>query len=347
MIGKAIRTTGIQKRSVGGEIPERPHIDASASKLKVLYIAGWGRSGSTILGRILGQLESFFLVGELRYIWDRGFMENWLCSCGKPFHECPMWREVISRVVSDDFSAEEMVDLRERGLRTRHLLLMPARRVLDAKVSRTREYQGTLETLYRAVQSASHSKVLVDTSKFPAYGYTLQNIPGIELYTLQLVRDPRAVAYSWEAKKKLRLHRRDQPGVLMVPHNYVKSSLVWDEWNLATEHVRRRDPSRFMLLRYEDFVRDPRSSVQSIARFVGEEVTETDFEDERTISLGVPHTFSGNPDRFQSGPVTIKSDEAWKRHMSVARQMMVAALTWPGLLRYGYPIRPQRESSRG
>jgi hypothetical protein len=29
-------------------------------KIKVLYIAGWGRSGSTILGNILGQVAGFF-----------------------------------------------------------------------------------------------------------------------------------------------------------------------------------------------------------------------------------------------------------------------------------------------
>ena len=37
----------------------------------VLYIAGSGRSGSTVLGRILGRVEGFGAVGELRYVWER------------------------------------------------------------------------------------------------------------------------------------------------------------------------------------------------------------------------------------------------------------------------------------
>ena len=37
----------------------------SGERVKVLYIAGSGRSGSTILDRILGQLDGFFSVGEL------------------------------------------------------------------------------------------------------------------------------------------------------------------------------------------------------------------------------------------------------------------------------------------
>jgi hypothetical protein len=59
----------------------------------------------------------------------------------------------------------------------------------------------------------------------------------------------------------------------------------------------------------------------------------------------VPHTFSGNPDRFNAGNMVIMPDEGWKHSLSYARQMMVTALTWPGLLRYGYPLLPQRNSS--
>jgi hypothetical protein len=99
-----------------------------------------------------------------------------------------------------------------------------------------------------------------------------------------------------------------------------------------------------MLLRYEDFVENPRSSVEDIMRFLGEKMKELPFEDERSLSLEVPHTFSGNPDRFVNGPVTVKSDEGWKLDMSVAQQAMVTALTWPGLIRYRYPLRPQRDS---
>ena len=47
-------------------------------KVKVLFIAGNGRSGSTILDVILGQLEGFFAVGELRRIWgsERDILEE-------------------------------------------------------------------------------------------------------------------------------------------------------------------------------------------------------------------------------------------------------------------------------
>ena len=311
--------------------------------MKVLYVAGWGRSGSTILGRILGQVEGFVPVGELRLIWDRGLIQNWLCGCGVPFRECPVWSEVVARAFGEvsHADAQRMIELRERGLRTRHLLT-PARNLLRARMDRMGEYPGALERLYRAVRDVSQSRVIVDTSKLPTYGYVLRNTPGIELYTLHLVRDPRAAAYSWGYRRKPRADRKDEPNNLMTRQGLVRSSLAWDARNLATEGTFGRDPERYMLLRYEDFVEDPRGSVERILRFVGEEEAISPFIGEREIALGVSHTFSGNPDRLQGGTVKINPDEEWKSSLSIARRVAVAALTWPSLMKYGYPLWSRR-----
>jgi len=221
--------------------------DPKHQETKVLYVAGWGRSGSTILGRILGQIEGFFSVGELRYIWDRGVIENRLCSCGNPFRECPVWGKVVSRVLGTggSITAEELVDLRERGLRTRHVLLEPTRRRLQARVALMDRYVQALEKLYPAVQDASGGRVIVDTSKFPSYAYLLRNTPGIKLYLLHLVRDPRAVAYSWASRRKPELDRGQGTTAVMAPHGLVESSLIWNEWNLAIEKAWRSEPERY------------------------------------------------------------------------------------------------------
>lgn len=335
----------VGSRNVTGNTLESSTIDGAQNpKVKVLYVAGWGRSGSTILGRILGQVEGFFLVGELRYIWDRGLIENRLCSCGLPFMECSLWQEVVSRTLghNDRARAEALVESRERELRTRHILLTPALESLRARVAKMEEYLGTVEKLYHAVQHASGGRVIVDTSKFPSYAFVLQNLPSVELYVLHLVRDPRAVAYSWESRLKAKLDK-DGSNKLMTSHGFAKSSLVWGEWNLATEKLQKHAPDRYMLMRYEDFVASPRSTVKRILGFLGEERAELPFDSEREARLGVPHTFSGNPDRFRSGTVKIRPDETWKHDMGVTRQAAVTALTWPGLVRYGYSLWPQRD----
>ena len=39
---------------------------------RVLYIGGWGRSGSTLLATQLGSLGGYVSVSELRYVWQAG-----------------------------------------------------------------------------------------------------------------------------------------------------------------------------------------------------------------------------------------------------------------------------------
>jgi len=66
-----------------------------ANAMKVLYIGGSGRSGTTIIGNILGSARGFVHVGELRYIFDRGLIQNRLCGCSAPFRRCSVWNEVL------------------------------------------------------------------------------------------------------------------------------------------------------------------------------------------------------------------------------------------------------------
>jgi hypothetical protein len=65
-------------------------------KARVVYVAGSGRSGSTVLGQVLGAVPSWIFCGELR----QGFSilaENRICGCGTPAQECSFWRSVVEQ----------------------------------------------------------------------------------------------------------------------------------------------------------------------------------------------------------------------------------------------------------
>jgi hypothetical protein len=93
-----------------------------------------------------------------------------------------------------------------------------------------------------------------------------------------------------------------------------------------------------MFLRYEDFVADPRASVDRILAFLGEEGGNP-FVDRDTVVLGENHTVAGNPNRFKVGKVQVRLDDEWRSRLPLRRQLAVRALCWPFLLRYGYPLR--------
>ena len=168
----------------------------SENKVKVLYIAGNGRSGSTLLDVILGQVPGFFPVGEVRDVWDYGLVENRPCGCGAPVRDCAIWSEIFE----SQFSGESAVDpaqvarWRERFAQTKRLLPIFLRRegyVNDQK-SGIRAYLDVLERLYHGIADATGARVVVDSSKWPTYAHLLNSIPSIDLYVLHLVRDPRA-----------------------------------------------------------------------------------------------------------------------------------------------------------
>ncbi len=305
-------------------------------KVKVLYIAGFGRSGSTILGNILEEVEGFFHGGELNFIWEHNLMENRLCGCGAPFDECEVWFSVFERAFGgmERADAREMIRLQALGARTRHVPLMLSSRGRRALTSRLGKYTARLERLYRAIGASTGSRVVVDSSKMPSYGYALGMVPGIELYVVHLIRDPRAAAYSWLKEPRPDADERSY----MNRVNTVKSSLLWDVWNVSSEALWRGSPERYMRLRYEDFVAEPKKSVESILSMLGENAGRLPFVGEREVELGAGHTVAGNPNRFRSGPVRLRPDEEWASRMRPRDRRLVTLLTLPLLARYGYPV---------
>ena len=305
-------------------------------KVKVLYIAGFGRSGSTILDNLLNQAEGFLSVGELCYMWDHNLAENGLCGCGRSPMECEVWGKVLADDGISEIDAKEMARIERSGIRTRHLplaFLPPGREVLASRLKGY--YAENLEKTYRTVQRTTGARVIVDSSKNPLYGRVLGTIPSIDLYVVHLVRDPRAAAYSW-LRKKLQPDRGEFG--YMDQHAPAKSSLLWTLWNAASETFWGRVSGRYLTLRYEDFVADPRAALTSVLNMVGEGGSDLPFVAGNTVDLGVSHTIAGNPNRVKTGKIGLCLDDEWKGRMRLQDRALVTLLTLPLLRRYGYPI---------
>jgi hypothetical protein len=162
----------------------------------------------------------------------------------------------------------------------------------------------------------------------------------VDLYVVHLVRDPRASAYSWLKKK--RQPDRGELG-LMDQHAPAKSSLIWDAWNGAAEAFWGRSPGRYVKLRYEDLVADPREALTRVLGLVGEEDARLPFVNGREVELRVSHTVAGNPNRFRVGTVKLQPDDQWRSEMRLRDRALVTALTIPGLIRHDY-LAPRRKT---
>src|SRR5437870_3902580 len=94
--------------------------------VRVLYIGGCTRSGSTLVDRALGQLPGLVSTGELGLLTTHCLTENRLCGCGQRFRDCSFWREVGERAFGgwDHSEVAELVRLHPQVTRHRHLLFL-------------------------------------------------------------------------------------------------------------------------------------------------------------------------------------------------------------------------------
>ena len=69
-------------------------VPGPSDSVKVLFIGGSGRSGSTVVERLLGALPGVCNVGEVVLMWERGLLRGERCGCGVPLPQCPFWCEV-------------------------------------------------------------------------------------------------------------------------------------------------------------------------------------------------------------------------------------------------------------
>ena len=310
--------------------------------MRVLYIAGTGRSGSTLLANILGQVDGIFNAGEVRYVWDRGMVENRLCGCGRRFGDCPVWSEILLEAFGDaPPDAGAMSSIQSRLTRVRHVPTLVLGREAG-KGPAYDAYRADLARLYQAAARVTTSDVIVDSSKLPTYGRLLGAMPEIDLYVVQLVRDPRSAAGSWAASKEQ--PDRGVPGY-MERLSPLHSALLWDLWNSTSRSFLAAHSTRYLLLRYEDFVAEPLQSVKRIVELLGKGDAELPFLDSTTVKLGPNHMVAGNPDRLRTGMVTIKAGAGSGNRLRKRDQALVTALTMPVLFRFGYKLAPTKAAT--
>lgn len=309
---------------------------AATPPVKVLFIAGWGRSGTTILDNVIGSHEGVFTAGEVNYLWERGLLDGRECGCGQPLLECELWQSVFTEAFGDELpDAAEMIDLQRRVAGVRHTPAL----IAAARAKRTSpdvaRYADVLARLYTAMATVTGAKVVVDASKRPPDAVFAGLAPGIDPYLLHVVRDPRAVAYSWQRQVWFDTQQRCE----VTRHGLLMNAAHWMSWNVGAEAARAAYPrGRYLRLRYEDFMADPRGSIDRVFAHLGERPEGTTFRDERTVVLPTNHTAAGNRSRFRTGEVRLTPDAHWMTEQNPASRRGTTALTFPLIGRYGYPL---------
>lgn len=107
-----------------------------------------------------------------------------------------------------------------------------------------------------ALAEITGATTFVDTSKAPEYARSLGELPGVDLYVLNLVRDPRAVACSWYRRK------RSMTGIVRNARDWLRRQQALEDWKPSLG-------DRFMTVRYEDLAGAPQATIDAIGDWAG------------------------------------------------------------------------------
>jgi hypothetical protein len=295
------------------------------ARVKVLHIAGLHRTGSTILANALGEVPGFFAAGELIYL-SRTIALRDSCGCGEALTDCGTWTRILESAFAREDDAILGLGFENWWLATHNLpRLMLADRRGDPDLER---FRNALAAVCRAIAATTGAGVVVETSKRPTFGWLLRDAPGLDVYAVHLVRDPRATAYSWQ-----------RANLWATPAGV---GAAWTGWHAAISLQWMRRHDRYLPVRYEDFVRAPRRVLLDVLALVGESGSTLPFVDDHTLRLHPNHTVQANENRFRTGDVPVRADEAWRRQLPPRAALAAMATSWPLRLKWGYRLGGRR-----
>lgn len=310
-----------------------------AARQRVLFVGGLGRSGSTLLEKLLNELPETRSVGETLHLWERGVRDAERCGCGAEFADCPQWKTIGDTAFGgwDRVDLDDVIDLRWRIDRSRRLpQIFGALKRGERTAEQARYVDHLSRVLHAAAGMVEDPTVILESSKHLSTAALLATDPTLDVRVVHLVRDPRGVAYSWTKT----VARPEADGSMMPIYSPARTAMRWVTDNLGFEALHRLGVP-MERVRYEDLLADPVGVLRRIATLADLQTTAGfDFVDGNEVHVTEPmHSIAGNPMRFGGDRMTLRLDDDWRSKLPAKDRRLVTTMCAPMLKRYGYPLR--------
>lgn len=273
--------------------------------IKIIFIAGDGRSGSTLLESILSNGNNCISVGECHRFWKR-FVENSShCGCGMPIHDCKLWGAVHQKLIDefpdyDPFTFQKEV---QDFQRYKNFKQLPG--LLDSE-SWTR-FSKIVSAFYRAIAHFSEKNIIIDSSKSISWARLLQLSNQFDVRVIHLERQLSQVANSW--KKRMLLPEYSNSEVYMPIKSNALILKNWLKIKLMARSLPKGGP--YLFLRYEKLLKHPQQSFERIVTF-----TEIELDIDQ-LTYQQNHAVGGNPMRHGAqGTIKLTTGSEGKHNLS-------------------------------
>lgn len=296
-------------------------------KIKLIYMVGMWRSGGTVLGRILDSSDQIIFVGNLKDFWRKGLKRNNKCSCGERFENCSFWKEV-TKEYKNSFPSENYEELNKEFQRIEKWSnFFKLKKIIINKKDNSFKsllfkYLKHNQKLYEIISNLSGKKIIVDSSRNTGRLLALSLINNMELFPINIIRDPRGVLNS--------LINKDISNYKEIRHSSILNLLQWNIKNyFSVDIMKKLNTSSGMYVLYKNFSSCPSELIEKLKIILNCELNYELDNGKFSIIVETGHLFSGNRKRHTSGKITINEDIEWKEELSLPHKTLASLISLP------------------
>lgn len=260
------------------------------SKPKVLLLAGFPNSGTTVASYMIGQHESVFVAGELADFPAKQLKAGKLCACGTPAAACDFWSAVMQR--------------------------------LEAVANRP--IPPRLGQVYRAIAAESGAELIVDVAHDLHAVADAFSAEGIDLRLVHLRRQGLAVLNSRMRRVRGARSALSPARQLVRAWRHV---IRWRTYNRTVGRLHRRlGGHRAIAVDYETLCARPASALAAIGRLTDLDFTDVGVRLTAGETLNVmPHMIRGNPRLKAKEVVHLSRDDGFTSELAFSERLAYVA----------------------
>lgn len=287
----------------------------STELIKIIFIAGDGRSGSTLLDAVLSNIEGSISVGECHRFWVR-FKENEAhCSCSELMQECELWGAVEKQLL-EKFPDYNVSDFEKKVREIQHyknFKKIPS--LLQSK--EWSHFAEVVKAFYNSISEVSGKDCIIDSSKSMPWAYVLQQLTDFDVRVIHLERHLAEVGNSW--KKTVRLPEYTEREVFMPKKGNILVAKTWLKIK-AMGRILKQSP-HYIFVSYRELCKNPNGELKKIMASIDENIPLHELQAHPSHAIG------GNPMRSSLEKIKIMNIKSTKKHLSFLDRLFFNAIS--------------------